>query len=131
MATAGRDSIARVWNTRKWRATHIVAGHKGGVLGVAFSPDGTVVSTVEEDYTRISDATTGEEIDAYVGNESANNYISHDCLNIPTGSYGGDEIRVCPLCACGMDAQLMAASEERARRIAAYVEPIPARTLAN
>jgi len=130
MLTAGRDSIARVWDTRTWRATHDLAGHKGGVVGAAFSPDGTVVTTVGEDYTRIWDATTGKEIGAYLGNEPANTFISRDCSKIVTGSYGGDEVRVHSFDACGTEAQLMATSEERARRIADNVQPIPARPLA-
>ena len=47
VATAGQDGTARIWDSRTGRLVHDLTGHTGPVVAVRFSPDGTVVASVE------------------------------------------------------------------------------------
>jgi WD40 repeat protein len=51
LATAGRDSTARVWDAQSGAQVLILKGHAGPVTAVAWSPDGTRLATASEDRT--------------------------------------------------------------------------------
>lgn len=61
LATAGKDSVARLWNVETGRQIVELRGHRREVLGVVFSPDGSLVATCSLDQTvKIWDVETGD-----------------------------------------------------------------------
>ena len=51
MATEATDKLARVWNVATGKIEHELAGHKATIWSVAWSPDGTHLTSAAEDKT--------------------------------------------------------------------------------
>jgi WD40 repeat protein len=63
LATAGGDSLTRIWDTVTTRRFTTLAGHDGPVNAVAFSPDGNRLATASDDGTiRLWNPRTGRGI---------------------------------------------------------------------
>lgn len=66
LASAGRDTSARIWDVGSGQARHILLGHGAPVHGVAWSPDGTRLATGSWDLSiKIWDTGTGVEVCAF------------------------------------------------------------------
>jgi WD40 repeat protein/serine/threonine protein kinase len=62
------DLSVRVWDLKTGQVRHVLRGHTGPVLGLAFSPDEKLIATASADTTvRIWDLNTGRENGAYRG----------------------------------------------------------------
>src|SRR5205085_10910774 len=62
------DSTLRLWDTDTGKELRVFAGHTGGVLGAALSPDGKRVLSAGVDNTvRLWDADTGQELRKITG----------------------------------------------------------------
>ena len=63
VATASKDTTARVWNARTSAPLHTLEGHEGPVQSVAWSPDGTRLATASDDKTiRLWEVATGKAL---------------------------------------------------------------------
>ena len=63
ITTYSRNPAARVWDSLTGQELFSLSGHRGRVLGIDISPDGSLVATASVDRTaRLWDAATGEEL---------------------------------------------------------------------
>src|SRR5262249_52238047 len=63
LATAGSEGAVRVWDPASGQELFRLAGHRGAVLSVAFSPDGGRLATGGDDKTvRLWESTEGKEL---------------------------------------------------------------------
>lgn len=63
ITTYSRDPVVRVWDALTGKELMALTGHRGRVLGMAVSPDRTLVATASVDRTvRLWDAATGQEL---------------------------------------------------------------------
>lgn len=63
LASAGMDSVLRLWETATGRLLHALRDHTNPVTGVAFAPDGkTLVSSGWDNTLRFWDVTTGKSL---------------------------------------------------------------------
>jgi WD40 repeat protein/serine/threonine protein kinase len=64
VAAAFEDRSVRIYSVATGKEVHVLKGHSGGVLGIAFSPDGKrlVSSGGADESVKLWDAQTGEEI---------------------------------------------------------------------
>lgn len=78
------ENITIIWEVATASATQRLTGHRDSVLGIAFSPDDSLLATASDDRTaRIWDPATGEEIYLLEGHTSG----VLDCSWSPDGEF--------------------------------------------
>ncbi len=71
-ASSEVDGAVKLWDTRGDDDPRALAGHRGGVVAVAYSPDGRrLASAAHQGAARLWDATTGQPIGSLGGGPSA------------------------------------------------------------
>lgn len=77
IVTANRDGNARIWDAAESKLVHRLVGHKGGLVSVAASSNGTRVLTGGSDGTyRVWDADTGKELGKETFRDSINGLVT-------------------------------------------------------
>ena len=72
LATASRDSSAKIWDARSGALLTSLEGHNGSVQALAYSPDGARIATASFDKTaKIWDARTGALLNTLAGHAEA------------------------------------------------------------
>lgn len=92
LATASRDSTARLWDARTGAPLGAPMQHRGVVVAVRFSPDGTLVVTASHDGTaRVWDAITGVPVSEPMAHGASVNDVafSPDGRLVVTGGEDG------------------------------------------
>ncbi len=88
LATANYDATVTIWNTASGRQDHILRGHSGPVLAVAFAGDGRLASGDLAGNIKVWDAITGNELRRFTS-QGNNMALSSDGKRLAAGFEGG------------------------------------------
>ena len=114
IATASGDGTARVWELDSGRTLATLRGHSGPVLGVSFSPDGSLVATSSNDGTaKLWEAETGREVLTLFGHSRIVHTVAFNPMGRLLATASGDgtvALHLLPI------AELRALASERVTR---------------
>jgi WD40 repeat protein/serine/threonine protein kinase len=115
LATAGEDTLPRLWNWSKGSSVAVLRGHTHWVTSVAFAPRGSLVATGSVDGSvRLWDADTGRQAATLAGHASGVNAVAFSPDGELLASAGGDhEIHLWKISA-----------QQEAKRITGHTGPV-------
>jgi WD40 repeat protein len=102
LASAGMDTVIKVWDLEARELLFALAGHTSSILSLEFSPDGKLLASGSFDGTTKvwnvarDSPTAGQELHSFNGSQNIINWVffSPDGKRLGTGSYFGGVVRL-------------------------------------